>query len=59
MIIKPGSSEPGKGDQEIRPSQNKLGIQNPGQSWVAEFSERTRPRDGSGMFSEPAQTNFI
>lgn len=34
VIPKAGSSEPGKCDQEII-SQNKLGIQNPGQSWVA------------------------
>ena len=35
VIPEAGSSEPGKCDQEIMTSQNKLGIQNPGQSWVA------------------------
>ena len=35
VIPKAGSSEPGKGDQEIMTSQNKFGIPNPGQSSVA------------------------
>lgn len=34
VIPKAGSSEPGKGDQEIMTGQNKFRIQNPQQSWV-------------------------